>query len=169
LKTSAGDSLPAEFYTFARVKEPDIGHPLPARFGDQIELLGYDYTISNVVHAAHTPAVVTTYWHALQPLSATTQLVLFFSRRDGAIVYHYEGSTAATEWLPIEMWSVGDVIRVQTPALSVGRLKEAMVAVVPAQGDLWSAEDRLAAVSIDDTRPIQVYEQGTLLKLFDLP
>jgi len=169
LPTGIGESLPAEFYTFAQVDESDIGHPLSVRFGDEIELLGYDYTISSVVNAGQTPVIVTTYWRALQPQDAAERLVFFFTRQDGAIVYHYEAPTTTAEWLPIEMWSVGKVIRVQTPVLSVGRLKEAIVAVVSAQGDPWSAEDRLVPVPTGNAYPIQVYDQGTLLKLLDLP
>ena len=39
-----GGHLPGEFYTFARVDERAVPRPLHARFGDALELVGYDYT-----------------------------------------------------------------------------------------------------------------------------
>ena len=122
--------MPDEFYSFVRVDDRAIAHPLHARFGDALELLGYDYVIYNAVHAQQLPATVTTYWRVLRPLEDGLNISLFFSRDDGAIVYHYEGPTATGLWYPPSRWQPGEVIRIETPVLSVGRLRDVMVAVV---------------------------------------
>jgi uncharacterized membrane protein len=170
-------ALPGEFYSFARGDAGAIAHRLRVRFGDTIELLGYDYCLYNVVHAQQLPVTVTTYWRLLRPLEDKLALGLFFSRQDGAIVYHYDGPWATTLWYPQRLWQAGEVIRIQTPALSAGRLRDVMVAVAPSAGvsladeapagDLWSAADRLV-VDAGDT-PVETYDNGTLLKLFSLP
>ena len=183
--------MPDAFYSFARVDgtpreeshprgdgtprtgEPAVphpravAHPLQARFGDQLELLGYDYTLYNAVHAQQLPVTVTTYWRVLEPLDDGATLALFFSRQDGAIVYHFDGATSTDLWYPTDLWREGEVIQVQTPILSAGRLREVTVAVVPAEGDPWSVKDRLAVDPVAE--PVETYERGTLLKLFRFP
>jgi hypothetical protein len=166
LPGAAGSPLPDAFTTFARVNEHAVRHPARARFGDALELLGYDYRTHNVVHAQQLPATVTTYWRPLRPLATGQNLVLFFSRDDGAIVYHYDGPTPTTLWYPIERWAEEEVVRVETPVLSVGRLRDAMVAVVEPGADPWSVGRRLqVAVSAADER-VDVFDEGTLLRLF---
>jgi uncharacterized membrane protein len=165
----SGKRLPGEFYTFARVDEATIPYPLRARFGDSLELVGYDYAISSVVHAQQLPATVTTYWRPLRPLAVGQGIAVFFSRQDGAVVYHYDGATPTTTWYPTYSWEEGEVVRVETPILSVGRLRDAMVAVVAPSGDPWSVEDRLQPVVSLGENPSEVYQEGTLLRLFGFP
>jgi uncharacterized membrane protein len=165
----AGEPLPEAFYSFARVDEEEVPHVLHAQFGDALELLGYGYRLHNVVHAEELPATVTTYWRPLQALPAGQSLALFFSRRDGAIVYGYDGATPTTLWYPVEQWAEGEVIRVETPTLGVGRLRDAMVAVVQPGGDAWSADARLPAVGPAGEPGLEAFDEGTLLRLFRFP
>jgi uncharacterized membrane protein len=175
LSEGAGERLPDEFYTFARVDKGAIAHPLRARFGDAVELLGYDYTFYNVVHAQQLPATVTTFWRPLRPLVGDHNFAFFFTRQDGAIVYHYDGGTPTTTWYPVHLWREGEVIRMETPILSVGRLQGAMAAVVMSPADPWSVEGRLRPVKSAGAdprtggQPLEVYEEETLLKLFSFP
>jgi hypothetical protein len=169
LSWDAGMRLPDQFYTFARADEGSIPHPLRARFGDKLELLGYDYSILNAVHAHQLPATVTTYWRLLRPVMDEQIFALFFSRQDGAIVYLYDGATPTTQWYPIHRWQEGEVIRMETPILSVGRLQGVMAAVVVPPAGPWSVEGRLQPTSSAGDQPLEVYEDGTLLKLFDFP
>jgi hypothetical protein len=145
---------------------------LQARFGDTLELLGYDAVIHNAVHAQQLPVTVSTYWRPLRPLGDGYTISLFFSREDGAIVYHYDGPTSVDLWYPQPLWQAGEVIRIETPILAAGRLRDVMVAVVPAAdgapaGDPWSVEDRLVVDASDAS--LETYDQGTLLKLFSFP
>jgi uncharacterized membrane protein len=164
-------SLPDAFYSFARVDEGAVPRRLRARFGDALELLGYDYATGNAVHAQQLPATVTTYWRPLRPLGDELTLNLFFSRQDGAIVYHYAGPTATELWYPPRLWQEGEVIRIETPTLSVGRLRDVLVAVVPGDeasaGDPWSKDDRLVVGGDDPS--LETYDENTLLRLFRFP
>jgi hypothetical protein len=161
--------LPDEFYSFARVGEAMIPHSLRARFGGTLELLGYDDTIYSVVHAQQLPATVATYWRLLRPVTDDYVFSLFFSRQDGAIVYSYDGATPVSVWYPMHGWQQGEVIRMETPVLSVGRLAGTMVAVALPATDPWSVEDRLQPIEGAGGEPLQVYQEGTLLKLFGFP
>jgi hypothetical protein len=154
------------FYTFARAGEGAIPHPLRARFGDALELVGYDYTIGNTVHAQELPATVTTYWRVLRPLPRDQTIALYFSRQDGAIVYLYDEATPTTTWYPMDRWQVGEIARLETPFLGIGRLRGALVAVILPGGDPWSPADRLQPIQGTDDEPLAVYGEGTLLELF---
>jgi uncharacterized membrane protein len=169
LSEDGGMDLPEEFYTFARTDEGAVPHPMAARFGDALEMVGYDYARPNVVHAHQLPATVATYWRPLQSPGASYAFAFFFSRQDGAIVGHYDGVTPTTMWYPVHLWQTGEVIRVETPMLSVGRLRDAMVAVVWPMADPWLVEDRLQPIEGVSDRPLEVFDEGTLLKLFEFP
>jgi hypothetical protein len=56
----------------------------------------------------------------------------------------------------------------QTPILSVGRLRDVMLAVVPPGQPPSAVQDRLQPTTARDGRPLEVYEDGTLLKVFGL-
>jgi hypothetical protein len=131
-----------------------------------VELLGYDHTVHNVVHAHQLPATVTTFWRPLRPLPAGQAFALYFGRDDGAIVYHYAGPTATTLWYPTERWTEGELIRVETPTLSVGRLRDVVVGVVEPGGDPLLPEGRLAVVAPPGDSQAKVSDGGTLLALF---
>jgi hypothetical protein len=81
LSESLGRDLPDEFYTFARADEGAVRHPLRAHFADVLELVGYDYSILNVIHAHQLPATVTTYWRPLRPLNMDFGFTFFFTRQ----------------------------------------------------------------------------------------
>ena len=154
------------FLTFVRAGEDAQFTPVGARFGDTLELVGYDYAIRPVVHATERPATVTTYWRALRPLSEEYNFRFYFTRRDGAIVNEYEGPLAATLWYPTSAWNEGEIIRIETPVLSVGRLHDALVAVVRRSGDETSSEEILNPTVTREDGATQVVGDGTLLKVF---
>jgi len=164
--TEYSGELPASFYTFVRSDAQTVAHPVRATFGPALELLGYDYTVLNVVHQHHLPATVTTYWRTRQALDLNYRIALFFTRSDGAIVYHYADDSSSTNWYPARHWAVGEVVRLQTPLLEVGRLKDVLVAVFRPGRDPWVVEDRLPVTLREPD--LQTYEDGTLLRLFSL-
>ena len=162
--TSHTGQLPDTFYSFARSDERSVPSPAGARFGQVLELVGYDSSILNVVNQQQLPATVTTYWRALEPLRQDYRFALFFTRTDGAIVYHYDEDTAASAWYPTSVWEVGEVVRLETPILDVGRLNDVLIAVMQPGKDAWIAEDRLEIVA--DGPDQQTLDHSTLLKLF---
>jgi hypothetical protein len=161
---SASAEMPAAFYTFARAGESEIGHPMRVAFGDDLELVGYDVMVLNVVQAQELPVQIKTFWRALRPLRQDVQFVWFFTRDDGAIVYHYHQGTPTTVWLPPSRWPEGEVMVMQTPILNVGRLHEVLLAVTPPGRDIWAQEDRLA-IQPTSAPHAELRAEGTLLKL----
>jgi hypothetical protein len=168
-QSSAGLGLPDEFYTFARADEGTAPYPLRVRFGDVLVLVGYDYSILSVVHAHQLPATVTTYWRALRPLDLGYGFAFFFTRHDGAIVGHFDDWTPTSLLYPTTVWREGEVVRLETPVLPVGRLRDVMVAVTLPVADPWSVEDRLRPVESASGQPLELSEEGSLLKLFSFP
>jgi uncharacterized membrane protein len=175
LSESLGRDLPDEFYTFARADEGFGGvaravpFPLRAHFADVLELVGYDYSILNVIHAHQLPATVTTYWRPLQPLDLDYGFTFFFTRQDGAIVGCYAGGTPTSLWYPTSVWQEGEVIRMETPILPIGRLRNVMVAVTLPTADPWSVEGRLRPIESASGQPLELSQERSLLKLFSFP
>jgi len=165
---AAEPPLPADFYTFVQAAAPGIRFPLAVRFGDALELVGYDYSILNMVQAHELPASVTTCWRALRPLELDYRFALFFTRADGAIIYSYSDETSGALWYPPYEWGVGEVACLQTPLLGVGRLRDVLLAVSPPGADPWRAAERLP-VQPAQRQDAEVLDSGTLLRLFRFP
>jgi uncharacterized membrane protein len=161
--------LPDQFYTFARADERAVPHPLRARFADALELVGYDYSILNVVHAHQLPATVITYWRLLQPLDLDYGFAFFFTRQDGAIVGYHDGGTPTSLWYPTSVWPEGEVIRMETPILPIGRLSNVMVAVTLPTADPWSVEGRLQPIEGTSSQLLELSQERSLLKLSSFP
>ncbi len=161
--------LPDEFYTFARADEGTVPHPLRLRFADALELVGYDYSILNVIHVHQLPVIVTTYWRPLRPLNLDYGFIFFFTRQDGAIVGCYDGGTSTSLWYPTSVWREGEVIRMETPILSLDRLGDAIVAVTLPGADPWSVEGRLQPLENIDGQPAEILQEESLLRLFSFP
>jgi uncharacterized membrane protein len=166
---SVAPDLLDEFYTFARADAGAVPHPLGARFGGVLELVGDDYSILSVVHAQQLPATVTTYWRALRPLDLRYGFAFFFTRHDGAIAGHFDDWTPTSLLYPTTVWREGEVVRMETPILPVGRLRDVMVAVTMPVADPWSVEDRLRPIESTSSPPLELLQEGSLLKLFSFP
>ena len=156
--------LPAAFYRFAFARDAEVPQNVQVRFGDALELVGYEVTILNLVQAHELPVQIRTFWRPFRPLALDYVFSWFFTRSDGAIVYHYEEGTPTTVWLPTSEWQVGDVMSMETPILSIGRLRDLLVAVTPPGGDPWSPEARLPIQQIENANT-ELRGDGTLLTL----
>ncbi|MBN1401799.1 MAG: DUF2079 domain-containing protein [Anaerolineae bacterium] len=130
------------FYTFVH-PEPAPSHALQVRFGEALELVGYDCEALNLVQAQHRVATVRTCWRALRPLELNYQFAFFFTRADGAIVFACDGGTPTSWWYPAYEWRVGEIVCMETPIVTVDRRGDALVAVAPPAKDIWAAELRL--------------------------
>jgi hypothetical protein len=161
--------MPHEFYTFARAGETAVALPLEASFGHALELLGYDYSIRPVVNAHEHQVTVTTYWRPRQALAEPYVFAFFFSRPDGAITGHYAGVTATGLWYPAHLWREGEIIRVETPILSVDRRHTALLAVSNPLADPWSAEGRQRPIQATGLQSLEVFQEESLLRLFSMP
>jgi hypothetical protein len=61
------------------------------------------------------------------------------------------------------------VIRMETPILPIGRLRDVMVAVTLPTADPWSVEGRLRPVESASGQPLELSQERSLLKLFSFP
>ncbi len=132
--------------------------------------MGYDADVHNVVTAGQRPATVATYWRALQPLDADYAILFFFTRPDGAIVGSYTDATAALSWMPTRAWRPGEIIRVETPILAIGRDLGVLVGVSPSGARSDDPAKRLspamAAVPETGHAPPKIIPEAKLAELF---
>lgn len=155
--------LPASFYSFVRAEQAAVRYPLSVRFGDTLELVGYDYRLFTVVHARTLPAQIVTYWRLLSPPDHGYAPVFFFTRGDGAIVGHYGGPTAAGQWHPVGRWRAGEIVRIALPILPVGRLHDVLLSVTSTPNEPWRSDTRLQPAPDEHAGLVG---DGSLLKLF---
>jgi uncharacterized membrane protein len=161
------------FYTFIR-PEPAPSHALQVRFGEGLELVGYDCETLNLVQAQHLVCTIRTCWRALRPLELNYQFPVFFTRADGAIVFAHDGGTPTSWWYPPYEWQAGEIVCMETPIVAVDRQGDALVAVLPPGKDIWDAEERLVPRIVQGTSDRSVADapkasiladRGTLVRL----
>ena len=63
---------------------------------------------------------------------------------------------------------MGSVIRMETPVLTVGRLRDVLLAVTPPDQDPWRAANRLRPKLIE-AQNVGLADQDTLVRLFSFP
>ena len=159
------------FLSFARSPVPPSARRVSFRFGDALELVGYEYDVHNVVTAGQPPATITTYWRRLNKLADGYEFAFYLTREDGAVVGQHAGSmsTAATAWYPSWAWRAGETVRIETPVLAVGRGRGVLVAVVAPSGDPAAPADRVAPIVGQTVGPQEILQDRTLLKVFVFP
>ena len=157
------------FLTFARGPLPAAARRVSVRFGDALELVGYDYDVHNVVTAGQPPATIATYWRPLRKLSGGYQFVFYFTREDGAVVGQYADGVALTAWYPSWAWRPAETLRVETPVLPVGRRRWVLVAVAAPWGDPTAPATRVGPIRDLTDEPLEILQEGTLVKLFVFP
>lgn len=111
--------LPAPFYTFAELPPgASISQPFDARFGDALELVGYDVTPSDWPHVGTFFSVVT-YWRVSNAVTAGIRPFIQENPPDAAPGYY--NNFVSTAWLPMDTWQPGRIYAVQTdPILASG-------------------------------------------------
>ncbi len=148
---------------------PPDAHQVSFQFGDALELVAYNYDIHNVVTAGQPPATITTYWRPLRKLPDGYQFAFDFTREDGAVIGQYTDPVAVTAWYPSWMWRPGETVRVETPVLTVGRDRGVLVSVIEPGGAPGVPADRVGPIVGQTAGPMEILQDGTLLKLFVFP
>jgi uncharacterized membrane protein len=161
---SPSGELPQSFYSFVLTDDQDVPNRTAVSFGGVLQLVGYDYSLLNVVNAHSLPATVGTYWRALRPLDSDYRVVFFFTSPEGPIVGEYTGEMAAALWYPTSDWPGGQIVRLETPVLAVGTLEDVLVGVTAPGGDPHSADGRLRP--IQGKGEIHLVDQERLLRVF---
>ena len=153
------------FLSFARAEPGAEARTTGVRFGDDLELVGYGRSVLAEVDSGQLPASITTYWRARRQIAGGYRFAWFFTRDDGAIVGSYLDETATSLWYPPSDWRPGEVVRVATPYLPIGRMRDVYLAVVVGSGDPTNAADRIRPAAMDGGAPLETAEGGSLVKL----
>jgi uncharacterized membrane protein len=118
--------LPAAFYNFAELGVGQaVPHPVAARFGPSLELVGYDVVPSSGLSVQSSSYMtVTTYWRVAAPLSGSYAPQLTLLSPNGTM--HTFNDFATAQWLPPVRWEPGQTLVLRTWPIfvtDVGRLR----------------------------------------------
>jgi uncharacterized membrane protein len=116
----AGTALPARFLDFARDGRDGEAAPAPravARFGAQLEVVGYRLTPVPEVSFGIRRAVPEVRLRALAPLERAYRVTTFRVGRDGLARIHDDGNPTQL-WHPTSRWRAGEVLRLEYPPLT---------------------------------------------------
>jgi uncharacterized membrane protein len=164
LQRGAPDSCPPDsFYTFVRVKDPEIQYPLLANFGSNIEFLGFD-----VIYRRDEEPHYDLYFRTQHPLDHDYFIALYLVDETGQVVGSTVEPQAATIWYPASRWQPGQVvkIRVNTLAWWTGDRQQHSVALGLLDGnDTWDVDRRLRPKVVESEWLTPLPADGTLLQL----
>jgi hypothetical protein len=88
---------------------PSTAQPLEARFGDQVELLGYARSPENGSIAPRRRLGVTLYWQSLAEMDQDYTVFVHLVDQDGRVYSQHDGQPAAGLY-PTSKWKKGEVI-----------------------------------------------------------
>ena len=74
-----------------------------------------------------------------------------------------------TAWYPSWAWRPAETLRVETPVLPVGRRRGVLVAVAAPWGDPTAPATRVGPIRDLTDEPLEILQEGTLVKLFVFP
>lgn len=157
--------LPDEFYSFARAPEAWPTYPVQLRFGDALELVGFD-----VQKGREAKVEVTLYWRALRPIGEDLFLAVYLTDGQGKELGATGKRQPANIWYPTNRWRVGETVRVQTldlPWDPRGRDFGLGVGVV-AGADPWDVGRRLPVAVRQADWYIGAAANGTIAELLRL-
>ena len=158
-------TLPEEFYSFAKADASEVAYPYSADFGKMLRFVGHDYKISYEPDTRNT-ITLTTYWQALKPLPKDYRLA-FFLRREGSVDENMNiVDSPTTLWYPTKTWTAGQLMKIETPPLSIDGFRYIDMAVVEAN-DNDREENLLVPIESPEGRTLPVRE-GDRLELLDL-
>jgi uncharacterized membrane protein len=155
--------LPESFYTFIRVKDPDIQYLLLANLGSHIEFLGFD-----VIYRRDEEPHYNLYFRTQHPLDRDYFIALYLVDEAGQVVGSTLQPQPATVWYPTSRWKPGEVIKVRANTLSwwTGDRKQYSVALGIMDGnDTWDVSRRLRPKVIESELLTPLPADGTLLQL----
>jgi uncharacterized membrane protein len=155
--------LPESFYTFIRVKDPDIQYPLLADFGSHIEFLGFD-----VIYRRDEEPHYNLYFRTQHPLDRDYFIALYLIDEAGQVVGSTVQPQPATVWYPTSRWQPGEVVKIRANTLPwwTGDREQYSVALGILDGnDTWDMSRRLRPTVIESEWLTPLPADGTLLQL----
>ncbi|MDH4135716.1 MAG: DUF2079 domain-containing protein [Anaerolineae bacterium] len=157
------DAPPDSFYTFVRVRNPDIQYPLLTHFGSSIEFLGFD-----VIYDRDLESFYNLYLRTSQPLDTDYFIALYLVDEAGQVVGSTVEPQAAMIWHPTSHWQPGEVVKIRADTLSwwTGDREQYSVALGILDGnDTWDVGRRLRPSVVESHWQNPMPADGTLLQL----
>lgn len=156
------DQLPDQFYTFARREDPPMEHLSVIQFGDALCLLGFDLVRDEDM------TTLSLYWRALRPLEYDYRIYPHFYDEAGNIIEDTTLRPMTTAiWYPTSLWRPAEIVWMETLPWNVGT--DFNVGLGVTRGEDWrSREDRLAVQVVSSTLRLDVFEQGTTVRLAEV-
>lgn len=154
--------LPDEFFTFARAPQATPQHQLRLRFGDALELVGFDVQTSR-----DAKADLTLYWRALKPIERDLSLAVYLTDGKGKELGATAQPQPANFWYPTSRWRVGETVKVQTLDLPWDPRNEdfGLGVAVSAGRDPWDVSKRLPASVVEAAWQIGAAADGTIAEI----
>ena len=113
-------ALPDAFFSFARAGNRAPQHPMHVRFGQDLEMAGYDVDLLSPRQVPAPAVNLRTYWRALRPLEENLRFVYRINTADGNL-QNAEYGSPTERWYPTSRWAVGEVIVVEQRGLQIPR------------------------------------------------
>ncbi|MGH2346120.1 MAG: DUF2079 domain-containing protein, partial [Chloroflexota bacterium] len=112
-------TLPPAFWTFMEppASEVPAGKPI-ARFGDYLELEGYQVSRAERTNLRNPDVVLTTWWKVLKPMPKRTRLMHYLTDNTGALQIKQDDQQA-TDWRTMDQWQPGKIYKVISYQLTV--------------------------------------------------
>ncbi len=158
------------------IKEVDIKHSTAAKFGEELELLGYD--IDRSVIQAGEGVHLTLFWRSLKEMNQPYAVLLQLADEGGGIASK-KIFPIATDSYPTTRWQAGEVVRSQhylpVPAEASAVRHWLQLAVVDQEGmslaaaidlsdlEIESPERRMTLPAIENQREINLGDEATFL------
>jgi hypothetical protein len=154
--------LPDEFYSFARATTSAIQYPLDVRFGDDLELLGYD-----VIPDRDGKVNLRAYWRALRTIKQDYFLPFFITDGQGHEVGAAIHREPANFWYPTNRWRPGEIVKITTYDLPIGRRGLDFGVALGAQldPDPWNTLTRVRPIVRESPAPLRTPGQGALVEI----
>ena len=159
-------TLPASFYDFTRVPNPDTfvpAYPAEVTFDDKLQLIGYDLTLE--AHQLALP-VITLYWRALEPLDDNYQLWPFLIDRNGHLIDDTsQKPMITTMWYPTSAWSTEEIILTKTlPTDLAPTIGDEFTVAVGVTRDGWQDPTQRLPITAADA-DLHRYENNSWVRL----
>jgi uncharacterized membrane protein len=113
LQRGAGQRpLPEKFYSFIRVENPEIQHPLTATFGSEIEFLGFNLRDERETFPGGGP-YYELFFRAQRKMQRDYLLSLYLVDYYGTVLASGQAPQPALVWYPTSKWQVGETIKIR--------------------------------------------------------
>ncbi len=147
-------TLPPAFWTFMEPARSTVppGGPI-ARFGDYLELEGYQVSREETTNLRNPDVVLTTWWKVLKPMPKRTRMVYYLTDNTGALQI-YKDDQQATDWRTVDQWQPGKIYKVISYQLTITSAHSGDIGV-----DVGLTTDDTHFLDSAYTEPDQSYNQ----------